>query len=1515
MRRKRLLVIAVLVAAGLGAGGIWWWQRTHATAVVLANAQIALDQGDPAQAAHLVLPVVKRDPASYEACRILASALVRLGEYEQAQVAADRARRLRPDSAEPLVWKMRAYRSQAAMELGRDPNRAQMADVERSLKTLRKALAVATGVPPGSGRDADLDTEQGLTHLSVAECHRLLQTQTLQLSSLAANSGRPAEAERHAQDAEKQRAAVREAEDRAIEALERAVGCPRPSIEAGEELQSLYERRGLYEKVVAVYERLNGKGPVTERVALQAVGALLSANARESGTRVRETLTRAKQILQAHLGANPSSRDVQIAMGRLTLFEGNAAAAEQIVEGVLKKEPKNPYALVLKAECLLAQRRFNEAKQILQPISTYYPNWLEIQYSLAIAQLGTGYESMAQQTLRHILVLNPQYFAARLRLGESLCKLGQVDVAETELHEAVASSTSKDLVLPAVVNLIWQYATPERAAGMIDTALSSGESSPRLLEVAAAQYWRLGKILKAQECLARAGASEGRSPTANLMRAHRLAEMNQPASAEAILNKLLEDPVIAVDARIELARLRYTQGRGSDAHRLLSDALETPSITASQRLAVAQAYLEGGDLDGALESVRSVLAADERSYSGQMLLGQILQRRGDASGAQKAFAAADRLLPMENADPERRANLAMLAGDFKRCADICEKALRGNDPSPSLRLIAADALERMGRFEDAVAQLTAYIDSQPADLEGYTRLARAYLRAERPAEGIKALEALGDVRAGLAGFAESQILRATAGPAEAIVRLAPVLQDRAAGLTPAVRQEIATTLATWQATLGQTDDAVKTFDWLDAGAETPAAAWGRFGIYIEAGRIDAARQELQRIERLVSLESLTPPGFERLARAQLCVGETDAALATARQYAKIFGEMDGPVRLTMEIQRRSGKLPEAIKTFEEAARSRGGSAELLADGVALYAAAYDYPGADEVLGRLSKAGPTGLLRAGVLRAEILMRLGLYQAAAAGLAKLKEQTRDSLDLVEFARGKALAGAGKLEESDAALRTVPSYSPRYTEALRVMAGNARQRGEPRAALLLLDQALQHDPNDAEAAAEKVRLHLAADEIRPAVALAQGVIRRTNEPSQRVEWMGVLAELQWLSGDMTAAEKTYRAMGRHAAQAEVTRLRLALLLLTENRDADAAKILTETGTAGPLQGLVRSLVVLTGGESGPTASSAPAEVQGRPWISLLALALAARGEVEPARELLRTTPPFDLPRGDIERLAAGATDERARSRLRRLVIGRAMSGAGLHDVAVQGLKRLSEESPADVLAWQSLREALLAADRPAEAAQIAERMRGQNADSSIGKELAAEKAMAEGRYEEASRILTQIEAADGETPRLCVQRGDLLDRQGKPAEAARQYQRAFDLAPMYGSALNNEAYVLASSAKADKAALDRAFELMRKVASLGPMTPPALETLGWVEVLRGNTAEGLRSLAAAITELRNEPVAHYHIGMAYKDSGKLEWARLHLENVAFLAGGDLPERRLAAEALNDLRQRPSPASQATR
>lgn len=1505
MHRKRWLVILVLlVTAAISAG--WWLKRSRAASTNLATARIALDRGDPAQAVNLARNVLDRDPACYEALSLLAAAYLRLGEFQQVRRTSDRALRLEPDALAPWLWKMQAYRSEALLQVREAPEGTQAEAAERVLGTLGLAVAVSDSVPERVGTDPELNLERGLTYLAVAECHRLIEARAVALADLARRSQRPAEAGRHEEVAAREADGVRAFENRAIDSLRVALASPVVGAVAGERLQEVFLRRGLYEEVLGVFRRLERDGRVTEPVAIHTVTAILADTSELPPAQNREALAQAKQVLSDHLRDSPSSAGAKVVLARLMASEGNAAGAARILDEVLRQNPKHAEAIVLKATTLRMRHRYDEIKRVLQPLSSLFPHWVELQYNLAVAHQKTGYTGIALQAFRRILTMNPDFLPARLRLAECLWTSGQPEAAEKELYEAIRTRSSPEVALAAAVSMLSQHGTPTRAAGLVDAALATTQPSARLLESAAGHYWRLGEVSKAQECLARAGTTSAPSSMSRLLRANQLIQMEQQASAEAILNELCDDPEVAFEAKVALADLRYAQGRAPDARKILSEAATTRDMTPARRLLLAETCFRAKDMNPALAYARAALAADGDSYGAQLLLGRILLAQGKAGDAQAAFATAERLAPRSQLNAEERASMAMLRGDYARCLDICTAALRASGAEPPLHLIAADALERLRRTEDAARHLTSYARAEPGRLEGFTRLARLYLRAGKPNEGLQALAPLSDVSPVLARLAEGQILRSVGQLTEAADGLQRALLRKGPPLTPQARREVADSLVSWQIALGRFDEALATFDWLARADEPLPAAWGRFGLLLDAGATDQARHELTKIETMLSPGAMTPSDFERLTRAQLRAGDAGSARATARRYAETFPESTDPLRLAVEIERQAGGVPEAIRTFEEAAKAHAKDIDLMEEGVRLYSEVGDFVNAARTLDRMAQEGPAAFVRSTVARGRMFSQLGLYHAAAAELMQALNQQPDPPDSLRLALGEALAGAGRTEACDAELQRIPVWSGEFASAQRLLAGNARRRGRPADGLPFLDKALEQNPADAATAIEKVRLLVATDQNRTALLLAEKWARRPVPPTQRNVWLDLLAQLQWMDGDAAGADQTYRVLVQNAPGDETARVRYGLFLFAQRRDVEAAAMFDAASGTGRPNRLALTLTTMIAKSGSRAVTSGPAEREAS-RDALGVLAQAAAGDNEGARALLQTSPPRDLPRSDLERLLARDAGNEATSRIRRLAIGRAMLTAGLREIAVPWLRTLAGDWPAEPLASYLLREALVATDRDAEAERVTQAILEKHPRSAVARELVADRATNARQYDSALRALQDLHASDGDSARLAMKLGNVLARLNRPDEAARQYLRAAELDPTWINPLNDAAYVIAGAAAGDRAALDRAEALMQRVLALDPTPPPTMrETLAWIRIQRGEAREGLRLLSQLIPSLRDEPVAHYHIGVAYRNVGQLDWARLHLKNVSHLAPADLPERRLAQEILSEIRMK---------
>lgn len=100
-----------------------------------------------------------------------------------------------------------------------------------------------------------------------------------------------------------------------------------------------------------------------------------------------------------------------------------------------------------------------------------------------------------------------------------------------------------------------------------------------------------------------------------------------------------------------------------------------------------------------------------------------------------------------------------------------------------------------------------------------------------------------------------------------------------------------------------------------------------------------------------------------------------------------------------------------------------------------------------------------------------------------------------------------------------------------------------------------------------------------------------------------------------------------------------------------------------------------------------------------------------------------------------------------------------------------------------------------------------------------------------------------------------------------AEAHYRKALDINPNYAAAANNLSYHLA--ARTDK--LDEALTLARKAKALYPEEPSIMDTLGFAYYKKGLYGNAVAQFLDCLEKIPDNPVARYHLGLAYYGKGE--------------------------------------------
>jgi tetratricopeptide (TPR) repeat protein len=170
-------------------------------------------------------------------------------------------------------------------------------------------------------------------------------------------------------------------------------------------------------------------------------------------------------------------------------------------------------------------------------------------------------------------------------------------------------------------------------------------------------------------------------------------------------------------------------------------------------------------------------------------------------------------------------------------------------------------------------------------------------------------------------------------------------------------------------------------------------------------------------------------------------------------------------------------------------------------------------------------------------------------------------------------------------------------------------------------------------------------------------------------------------------------------------------------------------------------------------------------------------------------------------------------------------------------------------------------------------------------------------ENRLPEAIKQFETVLARNPKSVSASTAIGVLLQIQGKQAEAEKAYERTLAMDSRAAVAANNLAWLLVDSNRD----LDRALGLAQTARQQSPNDADVADTLGWIFVKKQMATSAIPGLESSAKLKSNDPVIHFHLGVAYRLAGKRIDARRSLGRALELSrdfpGSDEARKLMAA------------------
>jgi superkiller protein 3 len=323
------------------------------------------------------------------------------------------------------------------------------------------------------------------------------------------------------------------------------------------------------------------------------------------------------------------------------------------------------------------------------------PDYAEAYNNLGLVYVQSGDDEKAVAAFRKAIELRPDYADAHQNLGAVLTTSDPAE-AVRELETAVSLAPQ---LLKAQYNLALAYeASPghgaAKASEQLNKVLAMDARYPRAEFALGRNLLRQGKVAEAVEHLERAVEQEPEYGEAHYQYGLALSRAGKRDEGAAEIQKSRQ--LIAASEKEQASRLD---------------------------LAEAKTAIDAGRPDEAIPKIQRVIKALPDAAEPHFLMGEALEKKGDAQGAVAAFRKA---LAIDPGHAQAKASLDRLS----------PPPAAGDDPQ---RIQKVEDLIRGGKFDLAEGFLRPYLAEHPKSSWGWYALGYSLYGQRRIGESIKAL--------------------------------------------------------------------------------------------------------------------------------------------------------------------------------------------------------------------------------------------------------------------------------------------------------------------------------------------------------------------------------------------------------------------------------------------------------------------------------------------------------------------------------------------------------------------------------------------------------------------------------------------------------------------------------------------------------------------------------------------------------------------------------------------------------
>jgi tetratricopeptide (TPR) repeat protein len=201
----------------------------------------------------------------------------------------------------------------------------------------------------------------------------------------------------------------------------------------------------------------------------------------------------ARQQFSEAIRLRPDYLPARLALAQLQVMRSDYEPALKSVQAILQIDKKNIPARMVEAAALSGEKKYAEARQVLEGVRQANPSAPDIDFSLGILAMREDKPKEAEGIFRKAYAANPQDVRSLVGLAEALAEQGHMDLAIQALQTELAKSPTRYDLRLALGNLAVRAGNPDLAIAQFQAVLNGLDKNSK---ARGDIYMRLGLTLR-----------------------------------------------------------------------------------------------------------------------------------------------------------------------------------------------------------------------------------------------------------------------------------------------------------------------------------------------------------------------------------------------------------------------------------------------------------------------------------------------------------------------------------------------------------------------------------------------------------------------------------------------------------------------------------------------------------------------------------------------------------------------------------------------------------------------------------------------------------------------------------------------------------------------------------------------------------------------------------------------------------------------------------------------------------